>query len=142
MPMPPIPNSVIFSQQFAEVVRRLREQGVGADDLLLHARFQNAFNMVLGGSVEQRSSQINIVLPDLDEDVQADISTDNVLAVSAIYFAAQLEELKLIAVAEKVSEQFMQQQVPISRGIGGEAIFRFIKDAPKRLTEAERKGLY
>jgi hypothetical protein len=124
------------------VVRRLREQGVDDKDLLLHARFQNAFNMVLGGSVAQRSSQININLPDLDEDVQADIAPDNVIAVSAIYFTAQLEELKLIAVAEKVSEQFMQQQVPISRGIGGEAIFRFIKDAPNRLTEVERRGIY
>ena len=135
-------SSVIFSQQFAEVVRRLHEGGVTADDPLLRPRFQNAFNLVLGGSVAQRASQININLPDLDEDVQADITKDNVLAVSAIYFAAQLEELKLIAVAEKVAEQFMQQQVPISRGIGGEAIFRFIKDAPNRLTEAERKGLY
>jgi hypothetical protein len=135
-------SSVIFSQQFAEVVRRLHESGVTADDPLLRPRFQNAFSLVLGGSVAQRSSQINISLPDLDEDVQADITKDNVIAVSAIYFAAQLEELKLFTVAEKVAEQFMQQQVPITRGLGGEAIFRFIKDAPNRLTEVERKGLY
>ena len=137
-----MPTSVVFAQQFADVVRRLHEQGIGADDPLLRARFQNAFNIVLGGSVAQRSSQINITLPDLEEDVQADISRDNVTAVSAIYFAAQLEELKLVATAEKVAEQFMQQQVPITRGIGGEAIFRFIKDAPNRLTEAELKGIY
>ena len=133
---------IIFSKQYAEVVRRLREQGVASSDPLLRAKFQNAFSIVLGGSVAQRSSQINIVLPDLDDNVQADISKDNVLAVCAIYFAAQLEELKLFAVAEKVSEQFMQQQVPISRGVGGEAIYHFIKDAPNRLTEPERKGLY
>src|SRR5262245_59971821 len=138
----PNSNSVIFAQQFAEVVRRLREQGVTSNDPLLRAKFQNAFNLVLGGSVAQRSSQINIKLPDLNANVQADITKDNVIAVSAIYFAAQLEELKLIAAAEKVAEQFMQQQVPIPRGLGGEAIFRFIKDAPNRLTEVERKGIY
>src|SRR5262249_28643687 len=102
----PMASSVVFAQQLAEVVRRLREQGVGFDDPLLRAKFQNAFNLVLGGSVAQRSSQININLPDLDDNVQADIIKDNVVAVSAIYFAAQLEDLKLIAVAEKVAEQF------------------------------------
>jgi hypothetical protein len=137
-----MPSSVIFSQQFAEVVRRLREQGITDKDPLLRARFQNAFNLVLGGSVAQRSSQINISLPDLDEDVQADISKDNVTAVSAIYFAAQLEELKLFAVADRVCEQFMQQQVPITRGLGGQSLYEFIKAAPDRLTEAERKGIY
>jgi hypothetical protein len=137
-----MPSSVIFSQQFAEVVRKLREQGIGDRDPLLRSRFQNAFNLVLGGSVAQRSAQINISLPNLDENLQADISKDNVIAVSAIYFASQLEELKLIAVAEKVCEQFMQQQVPITRGLGGQALYEFIKDAPNRLTEAERKGIY
>jgi hypothetical protein len=137
-----MPSSVIFAQQYAEVVRRLRELGVSADDPLLRSRFHNAFNIVLGGSVAQRASQINISLPDLEENVEADISRDNVMAVSALYFACQLEDLKLFTVAEKVGEQFMQQQVPIVRSVGGEAIFRFIKEVPNRLTETERKGLY
>src|SRR5712691_2478363 len=112
--------SVIYTQQLADVVRRLREQGVDPGDHQLFNKFQNAFALELGGSVVQRASQIHIELPNLDDNVEADIVKDNVLAVSALYFAAQLEELKFFAVADKVAEQFESGQIPLSRGAGGE----------------------
>jgi hypothetical protein len=134
--------SVIFTQQLADVVRKLRELGVRADDPQLENKLQNAFAIVLGGSVTQRASQIAIDLPNLDDNVAADIIKDNVLAVSALYFAAQLEELKFFAVAEKVAEQFESGVIPMSRGAGGEAIYRFMREATDRFTEAERRGIY
>ena len=60
--------------------------------------------------------QVAIDLPDLEDDALADIVKDNVLAVSALYFAGQLEELKFFAVADKVAEQFETGVVPMSRG--------------------------
>jgi hypothetical protein len=134
--------SVIFTQQLADVIRKLRELGVHADDPQLENKLQNAFAIVLGGSVTQRASQIAIDLPNLDDNVAADIIKDNVLAVSALYFAAQLEELKFFAVAEKVAEQFESGVIPMSRGAGGEAIYRFMREATDRFTEAERRGIY
>jgi hypothetical protein len=123
-------------------VRRLSEQGIGPGDLQLQSRFQNAFQIVLGGAISQRASQINIDLPDLEDNVQADIIKDNVLALSALYFAAQLEELKFFQVADKVAEQFQTGMIPTSRSVGGESIYRYIKDAVTRFTENERRSIY
>src|SRR6266508_3735076 len=130
---------VIFAKQFADVVRRLNEQGVRPDDPQLRLKFQNAYQIVLGGAVQQRASQIDIELPDLEEQTQADIIVDNVLAVSALYYAAQLEELKFFQVADKIAEQFEVGQVPISRGSGGDSIYKYIRGAPDRWTESERR---
>jgi hypothetical protein len=135
-------NPVIFAQQLAEVVRRLRELGVPDDDPQLSIKIDNVLQTVLGGAVAQRASQINIDLPDLEDNVQADINPDNVMAMSAIYFSAQLEELKFFAVADKVAEQFQTGVIPTSRSMGGEAIYRYIRDATLRLSEAERRGMY
>src|SRR6478609_10069958 len=132
-------HPVVFSQQLAEVTRRLIEQGVPDKDPQLFTRFQNAFQIVLGGSVAQRASQISIDLPDLEEGVQADIVKDNVMAVSALYFAAQLEDLKFFAVADKVADQFQSGAIPTTRSAGGESIYRYIKDAVQRFHESDRR---
>jgi hypothetical protein len=134
--------SIIFTKQLAQVGRSLRDLGVSASDPLFKQKFDNAWAIVLGGSVVQRASQITVDLPSLEDNVQADIVKDNVLAVSALYFAAQLEELKFFAVADKVAEQFETGIIPMSRGVGGDSIYQYMRAAPQRFTEAERRGLY
>jgi len=136
------PQKFVYAQQIANVVRRLIEQGIRADNPQVDDWVENTFAMILGGSVVQRASQIAIDLPDLEDDALADIVKDNVLAVSALYFAGQLEELKFFAVADKVAEQFETGVVPMSRGPGGEAVYSYLKKAVDRLTEAERRGIY
>jgi hypothetical protein len=133
---------VIYTRQYAEVVRRLAEQGIGPDDPQLRIKFLNAWQIVLGGSVAQRASQIPVDLPDLEDNAQADIIVDNVRALSALYFAAQLEDLKFFAVADKVTEQFLSGMIPISRSQGSEAIYQYYRDAPDRFTEHERRSMY
>ncbi len=134
--------SIIYTQQLAQVGRSLRESGVLAGDALFKQKFDNAWAIVLNGSVAQIASQITIDLPNLDDNVQADIVKDNVLAVSALYFSAQLEELKFFAVADKVAEQFESSVIPMSRGTGGDAIYQYMRAATQRFTEAERRGIY
>jgi hypothetical protein len=135
-------NPVIFAQQLAEVVRRLKELGVQHDDPQILSKFQNAFQIVIGGAVAQRAAQIKIDLPDLEDNVQADINPDNVLAVSALYFTAQVEDLKLFAVADQVAAQFMTGAIPVSRTAGGEAIYAYLRGANNRFTETERRSIY
>jgi hypothetical protein len=65
-----------------------------------------------------------------------------VRALSAIYCAAMLEELKFFATADKISEQFTVGQMPVTRGAGGDQIYQYIKSAPDRMTEVERRSLY
>jgi hypothetical protein len=134
--------SIIYTQQLAQVGRNLRDLGVLATDPLFKQKFENAWAVVLNGAVAQMASQITIDLPNLDDNVVADIVKDNLLAVSALYFAAQLEELKFFAVADKVAEQFETGIIPMSRGVGGDAIYQYIRGATQRFTEAERRGMY
>jgi hypothetical protein len=111
-----------------------RDRGLGLR-YGLAARIRRDLVRVGGGS------KIDIDLPDLDAGGESDIVPDNVRAVAAIYFVAQLEELKFFAVVDKVVEAFVTGQLPIS-GVDGDPLYRFHRDAAERLTEAERRDAY
>jgi hypothetical protein len=132
----------VFPSQVAEVSRRLREDGEDPTDAQIRLRINNVLAVVLGNGTDGRSSNIDIDLPSLDDNTTADIIAANVNALAAVYFSAQLEELKFFAVADKVTEHFMTGMLPLTRGPGGEAIYDYLKGAPNRLTELERRSLY
>lgn len=134
--------STVYARQIAEVSARLAEQNVDPDDPQLRRKVLNALASALGGSIDGRTSQIDIVALDLDEGAQAEIIPANVRALSGIYVAAMLEELKFFATADKIAEQFTVGQVPVTRGAGGDQIYEYIKRAPDRMTEIERRSLY
>ena len=134
--------STVYARQIAEVTARLAEQNVDPDDPQLRRKVLNALATALGGSIDGRTSQIDISLLDLEEGAQAEIIGANVKALSAIYVAAMLEELKFFAVADKLAEQFTVGQMPVTRGNGGDQIYEYIKRAPDRMTEVERRSLY
>src|SRR5262245_16642285 len=112
-------EQVIFAQQLAEVVRRLRELNIREDDPQLFSKFQNAFQIVLGGSVAQRAAQIKIELPDLEENVQADIIKDNVASTAMLYMAAHVEDAKLFATFDVIAAHFLRSEVPMARSEAG-----------------------
>ncbi|MEM7307050.1 MAG: hypothetical protein AAF682_10295 [Planctomycetota bacterium] len=134
----------IRARLVADVGKRLVEQGVNPLDPQLRRKILGALSLALGGELEGRASQIDIDLPDLDLDAgsSSDIVADNVLALSAVYFSAMLEEMRYFAVADRLAEQFMSGMLPISRGDGGQNVFQYIKGADDRFSEAERRGLY
>lgn len=135
----------VYAQQLAEVVRQLQELDVTADDPQLFTRAQAAFQDLLGGpsgTVVQRALRTRIDEINLTDDNDIEISRDNIRAVSALYVAAQLEDLKFFAVADKVADHFITGQIPISRSPGSNAVFQFYKDAVNRLTESDRRGIY
>ncbi len=134
--------SEIFARQLSEVVDRLVEDNVGPDTPQLRLFIDEAISQAAGGSISGRASAIKIDLPDLDEDNSVEILADNVRALAVLYFAAQLEDMRFFAVADKVAEQFGQGMLPVSRGSGGDNLFDFIKEAPNRFTEIDRRGMY
>ena len=133
---------VIYAKQFAEVGRRLRDLGVRDGDPQFKSKFQNAFQSVIGGGHTANAAMMEIDLPDLDDDVQVEIVQENVKAMSALYYAAQLEELKFFDVADLITEQFRDGLVPIFRSQGGQHIHRYWKDSPDRMTSYQRRALY
>jgi hypothetical protein len=130
------------ARQIAEIGRALVAERVDPKDAQFKARFERALSVSLSGATEGRASSIDIDLPDLEAGTEADIIIDNVKALSAIYFSAMLEEMKLFAVMDKVVEQFMTGALPIKRSSAGDPLYRHHREAPLRINEFDRRGLY
>jgi hypothetical protein len=136
------PTATIYARQVAEVGRRLVEERADPNDPQLRIRATALLSVILGDSVDGRASAIDVDLPNLEDDSDAVIVKDNVLAMAAVYFSAMLEDLKFYDVADKVSEQFMSGILPLSRGPGGESIYEYIRRARDRFTPTERRSIY
>ncbi|WP_428267248.1 hypothetical protein [Haliangium sp.] len=129
------------ASHLAGVVRTLVEQEVPHDSPNLSLFAQEAFSMLLGGRVEGRAASIQIDLPSLDEDRTDNIIADNVIALSALYYCAQLEEMKLFQVADRVTQDFVRGGITISRQ-HGQNLYDHYRKAIHRFTEEERRSLY
>ena len=65
---------------------------------------------------------LNIELPDLESQSDVEIVKENLYAAQAIYFAYQMEEMRLFQVVERIVELFQQGQLPLGRGSAGQAL--------------------
>ena len=135
-------STTIYARQIAQVASRLATSNVKQSDPQIQAHVANAIDMVLGGVVEAHPSMVEIELPDLDAGATVEIIRDNVLATQAIYWSAQLEELKLHAAMDQIVDHFSTGMLPITRGGAGDRIYKWIKGAPERMTELERRSVY
>jgi hypothetical protein len=135
-------SKTLRARQLAEVTGRLIDDRVSPDDPHIRRYVITALTQSLGGGIEGSASDFDVDLPDLDRGIAVEIEKNNVRAVAAIYFSAMLEEMRLYAVAEKIVDHFMIGMVPIGRGPAGDRLYRWIKTAPERFTEAERRGVY
>lgn len=134
--------SALSARTVAAVVRRLVADHVTADDPWIVSRLESAFNVLTGGVETGAPSTLEIELPDLEESVAIDIVKENLHAVQAIYFAHQLEEMRLFQVVERIVELFRQGLLPLGRGRVGDYLFNYYKKAAERITESERRDLY
>jgi hypothetical protein len=132
----------ISAEQWATVTRTLRSQGVQAGDALLALKVQTALAGEVGGGDATPPSSIDIDLPDLEAQSDIEIQSDNLQAMQAIYFAAQLEDLKVFQVVDKLVELFQNGMLPLGKGNAGNTLYDYWKQAIKRMTETERRNLY
>lgn len=133
---------VLSARNIAAVVRKLVREGVTANDPWISSRMESAYDMQTGVVDGAPPSALEIMLPDLEEAVDIEIVTENLHAVQAIYFAYQLEEMRLFQVVERIVELFRQGLLPLGRGAVGDYLFNYYKKAAERITEAERRDLY
>jgi hypothetical protein len=142
VPSPKDKVTVISARNIAAVVRKLVNDGVSADDPWISSRLESAFNMQTGVVSGAPPSAVEIMLPDLEEAVDVEIQSENLQAVQAIYFAYQLEEMRLFQVVERIVDLFRQGLLPLGRGSVGDYLFNYYKKAAERITENERRDLY
>jgi hypothetical protein len=134
--------SALSGRTVAAVVRRLSLDRVSANDPWLASRLESAFNLSTGVTEGAPPSALEIMLPDLEESVDIDIVKENLNALQAIYFAYQLEEMRMFQVMERIVELFRQGLLPLGRGKVGDYLFNYYKKAAERITEGERRDLY
>ena len=129
-------------QHLWKIGSRLVDDGVSAKHPHVQVMIERQLDYVVKGALEGNAAAIEIDLPDLEAGTAYDIRQDNVNAVAAIYFTAMLEDLKLFSVANTVAEHFMTGMLPLSRGNAGERLYKWLKDAPDRFNEVERRSIY
>ena len=66
----------------------------------------------------------------------------DIRSVSVIYFAAQLERMRLFDTVDRIVEQFMNGQLPVGAGPAGQALDRYYWARVDRMTAADRRRLY
>ena len=79
---------------------------------------------------------VKVELPDLESQTDVEIVKENLHAAQAIYFAYQLEELRIFQVVERIVELFQQGQLPLGRGSAGqrlEQIWRSHRPQPESI---------
>ena len=136
------PVNAVSARTLAQIVRRLFDDRVSANDTWLSSRLESAFNVLTGAAAGAPPSALEIDLPDLEESVDIDIIKENLNAVQAIYFSYQLEEMRLYQVVERIVELFRQGLLPLGRGRIGDYLYKYYQKAAERITESERRDLY
>ena len=87
------------------------------------------------------SSVEKIELPDLESQTDVEIVKENLHAAQAIYFAYQLEEMRLFQVVERIVELFRQGQLPIGRGNVGRMLEQYSR-SHRPQPESVRRNAY
>lgn len=106
----------------------------------LRERVAVALNEYVPG---QSGGTLNLPALDAPETVGTDLVADNIRAVSLVYAAWNLEELKLFQVLDRVVEVFMNGQLPVGFDNGGRALSDYyFSDDESKITEAARRMTY
>jgi hypothetical protein len=137
-----MPVAAVSASSVAAVVRKLAADNITANDPWLSSRIDNAFDLETGVTTGAPPSAMEIMLPDLDEDVDVEIVTQNLHAVQGLHFAYMLEEAGMWRVVEKIVDLFRQRVLPLGRGNAGDYLYKYYKTTAERMTESERRDLY
>jgi hypothetical protein len=71
-----------------------------------------------------------------------DIVSDNIRAVAAIHMSSMFEAMKAYDVADRLVELYQTGSLPVSHADGRRLLYEYWRQAPDRMTAAERRSLY
>ena len=89
-----------------------------------------------------RRSALEIVLPDLDDEVDGAVESDNLRATQVLYFVYVLEEMRLFQVVEKIVELFDEGLLPLASGPARNFLANYERWSADRMSAAERRDFY
>jgi hypothetical protein len=132
----------VDAEEFARVMRHLTNAGVTTDEPQLSRRMNEALNVIQNRFTDGSSVELGIDLPDLEDAAEFGIVPDNVRLMGPMICAAMFDELKAFEVVDKLVELFQQGMLTIGNGVAGKALYKYWKDAPNRMSDAERRNFY
>lgn len=133
---------LLLALPFVSSIASAQPQPTALPDDITLAQRGNAVLAAKVGHAEPPAGVLDVELPDLETNADSDLVSDNVRAVAVLYYASQLEELKLFAAADKIAESFAKGTLPIARGSAQTELDAYWKARAQRLTERERRALY
>lgn len=132
----------VDAAEFARVMRALTGSGVTTDEPQLSRRMNEALNVIQNRFTDGSTVELGIDLPDLEDAAEFGIVPDNVRLMGPMICAAMFDELKAFEVVDKLVELFQQGMLTIGNGVAGKALYKYWKDAPNRMSDAERRNFY
>ncbi|MEO8751435.1 MAG: hypothetical protein ABI624_02025 [Casimicrobiaceae bacterium] len=132
----------VYAQEFARVMRQLTDAGVTHEEPQLRRRMNEVLNVIQNRGADGSSVELGIDLPDLEDAATSSIVPDNVRLMGPMICAAMFDELKAFEVVDKLVELFQQGMLTIGNGTAGKQLYKYWKDAPNRMSDAERRNFY
>ena len=133
---------IVDAEEFARVMRALARSGVTADEPQLRRIINDELDKLQGRGDDNAANILGIDLPDLEDAADAGIVPDNVRLMGPMICAAMFDELKAFEVVDKLVELFQQGMLTIGNGPAGKQLYKYWKDAPNRMSDAERRNFY
>jgi hypothetical protein len=132
----------VDAAEFARVMRQLTTDKVTDQEPQLRRRINEALNGIQNRANDGSSVELGIDLPDLEDAAEFGIVEDNVRLMGPMICAAMFDELKAFEVVDKLVELFQQGMLTIGNGNAGKQLYKYWKDAPNRMSDAERRNFY
>jgi hypothetical protein len=137
-----MPSGEVNIVEFANVLRCLRSKGVDEREPQLRRRINECLDTLQRVGDDRPLSDIQIALPDLNQISDYQIQAENVRLMGAMICAAMLDELRVFPVVDRLVEMSQNGTLAIGRGKAGEMLYRYWKETPNRISEAERRNFY
>ena len=134
--------ATVDAAEFARVMRQLTADGVTVAEPQLRRRINEKLNNIQNRTNDGSSVELGIDLPDLEDAAEFGIVPDNVRLMGPMICAAMFDELKAFEVVDKLVELFQHGMLTIGNGSAGKQLYKYWKDAPNRMSDAERRNFY
>ena len=132
----------VDAAEFARVMRQMTAAGVTDAEPQLRRRMNEVLNLIQNRTNDGSSVELGIDLPDLEDAAEFGIVPDNVRLMGPMICAAMFDELKAFEVVDKLVELFQHGMLTIGNGSAGKQLYKYWKDAPNRMSDAERRNFY
>jgi hypothetical protein len=132
----------VDAAEFARVMRWLSDHKVGDDQPQLRRHLNEALNVIQNRNADGSDNELGIDIPDFEAAAEASIVGPNVQATGVFLCGAMFDELKVFEVVDKLVELFQMGMLTRTSETSGQLLYKYWKDTPNRMSEAERRNFY